>query len=80
MADTNRAETRREAMAVDPEELLPRKKKHTELTLGEDISAMSEHELTARISDLEGEIARCRDAIRARQSTKSSAEAFFRKS
>ncbi len=66
-------------MAVDPEELLPRKKKLTELTLGEDLSAMSEHELIARIAALEGEIARCRDAIQARQSTKSTAEAFFRK-
>lgn len=66
-------------MAIDPEELLPRKKKLTELTLGEDLSAMSEHELVERISHLDTEIARCRDAIRTRQSTKSSAEAFFRK-
>ena len=67
-------------MAIDPEELLPHKKKLTELTLGEDLSAMSEHELVERIGHLEAEIARCRDAIRTRQSTKSSAEAFFRKS
>ena len=67
-------------MAVDPEELLPRRKKLTELTLGEDLSAMSEHELVARIAVLEGEISRCRDAIATRQVTKSTAEAFFRKS
>ena len=66
-------------MAIDPDELLPRKKKLAELTLGEDLSAMSEHELVARIAALEGEIARCRGAIEMRQSTKSSAEAFFRK-
>jgi uncharacterized small protein (DUF1192 family) len=66
-------------MAIDPEELLPRKKKLTELTLGEDLSAMSEHELVARIAAIEGEISRCRDAIATRQATKSSAEAFFRK-
>ncbi len=70
---------RREAMAIDPEELLPRKKKLTELTLGEDLSAMSEHELVARIGALENEISRCRDAISARQSTKSAAESVFRK-
>jgi uncharacterized small protein (DUF1192 family) len=67
-------------MAIDPEELLPRKKKLTELTLGEDLSAMSEHELVERIGQIEAEIVRCRDAIKTRQSTKSSAEAFFRKS
>lgn len=66
-------------MPIDPEELLPTKKKLTELTLGEDLSAMSEHELTARIGALENEIARCRDAIGARRSTKSAAEAFFKK-
>jgi uncharacterized small protein (DUF1192 family) len=66
-------------MAVDPEELLPRKKKLTELTLGEDLAAMSEHELVARIASLEAEIARCRDAIATRQSTRSAAESIFRK-
>jgi uncharacterized small protein (DUF1192 family) len=67
------------AMPIDPDELLPRKKKTTEITLGEDLSAMSEHELTARIASLEGEILRCKESIAARQSTKSAAEAFFRK-
>lgn len=66
-------------MPNDPDELLPRKKKITELTLGVDLSAMSEHELLARIASLETEIARCRDAIAARKSTKSAAEAVFRK-
>lgn len=66
-------------MAVDPDEALPRKKKLTELTLGEDLSAMSEHELALRIEALENEVLRCRDAIAARKTTKSAAEAIFRK-
>jgi len=65
-------------MPIDPEELLPRKKM-PEVVLGQDLSTMSEHELVARIAALEEEIARSREAIRARQSTKSAADAFFRK-
>jgi uncharacterized small protein (DUF1192 family) len=80
MIDINRRTLGREAMADDADDLLPTRKKLTELTLGGDLSAMSEHELTARIATLETEIARCREAIAARQSTKSAAESFFRKS
>ncbi|HEY8949157.1 MAG TPA: DUF1192 domain-containing protein [Rhizomicrobium sp.] len=65
-------------MAVDPEELFPRKKM-PEIVLGQDLSTMSEHELVARIAVLEEEIARSREAIKARQSTKTAADAFFRK-
>jgi uncharacterized small protein (DUF1192 family) len=65
-------------MSIDPEELLPRKKM-PEIVLGQDLSTMSEHELVARIAALEAEIARSREAIKARQSTKSAADAFFRK-
>jgi len=65
-------------MPIDPEELLPRKKM-PEIVLGQDLSTMSEHELIARITALEEEIARSREAIKARQSTKSAADAFFRK-
>lgn len=65
-------------MAVDPEELLPRKKM-PEIVLGQDLSTMSEHELVARIAALEDEIARSRDAIKARQATKNAADTFFRK-
>lgn len=65
-------------MPMDPEELLPRKKM-PEIVLGQDLSTMSEHELVARISALEEEIARSREAIKARQSTKTAADAFFRK-
>ena len=65
-------------MAIDPEELLPRKKA-PEIVLGEDLSAMSEFELNARISALEAEIARCREAIGARRATKSAADSFFKR-
>lgn len=63
---------------MDPEDLLPRKKTNVPL-LGEDLSAMSEFELSARIMSLEEEIARCRQAIAARRSTKSNADAYFKK-
>jgi len=65
-------------MAIDPEELLPRKKA-PEIVLGEDLSMMSEFELGARIMALEAEIARSREAIEARKATKSAADAFFKK-
>ena len=65
-------------MAVDPEELLTKKKK-PDIVLGEDLSAMSEYELDARIAALEIEIVRSREAIASRQSTKAAADAFFRK-
>jgi uncharacterized small protein (DUF1192 family) len=65
-------------MPIDPEELLPRKKT-AEIELGQDLSAFSEHELAARISRLESEIARCREAIKARQATKNAADSFFKR-
>jgi uncharacterized small protein (DUF1192 family) len=65
-------------MAIDPEELLPRKKA-PDIVLGEDLSTRSEFELAARITALEAEIARCRDAIATRQATKSAAAAFFKR-
>ena len=65
-------------MVSDPDDL-PKKTK-TEIVLGQDLSAMSEFELTARIAALESEIARAREAIKARQATKSAADAFFKKS
>ncbi len=64
-------------MPIDPDDL-PLKKKVTEIVLGQDLSALSEFELGARIADLEGEIARCRDAIAARRATKDAASAFFK--
>jgi len=66
-------------MPIDPDDL-PRKKKHAEIILGQDLSAMSEFELGARIMEMEAEIARCREAIGARRATKDAASAFFKKS
>ena len=66
-------------MAIDPDELLPKKPK-AEIIIGQDISAMSEFELIARIDVLEAEIARAREAIAARKATKAAADAFFKKS
>jgi uncharacterized small protein (DUF1192 family) len=64
-------------MPIDPDELSP-SIKIPEFALGQDLSAMSEGELTARIAAMEGEIARCRDAIKARQTTRNAAAAFFK--
>jgi uncharacterized small protein (DUF1192 family) len=63
---------------MDLDDLQPRKKL-PDIVLGEDISALSAHELEARIARLEQEIARCREAIASRQATKSAAENFFKK-
>lgn len=65
-------------MPIDLDELLPRKKA-PEIALGEDLSTKSEHELVERIGALEGEIARCREAIAARKSTRATADSVFRK-
>ena len=65
-------------MAIDLDELAPRKPK-AEIALGEDLSALSAHELEARIASLEGEILRAKDALRARTTTKSAADAFFKR-
>jgi len=65
-------------MPIDPEELAPRKKL-PDIVLGEDISAFSAHELEVRIARLEEEIARSKEAIKARHSTRSAAEGFFKK-
>ena len=55
------------------------RKKLPDIVLGQDISALSAHELESRIARLEEEIARCREAIKARLATKSAAESFFKK-
>jgi uncharacterized small protein (DUF1192 family) len=65
-------------MAIDPEELLPKKKK-TGIVLGEDLSEMSAPELQDRITELETEITRCREAISARSATKAAAATFFKR-
>lgn len=65
-------------MAIDLDELAPRKPK-PQAVLGEDLSAMSGHELEARIAGLEAEIARTKDALRSRSATKNAADAFFKR-
>jgi uncharacterized small protein (DUF1192 family) len=73
-----RAILREADMAIDPEELLPRKKT-PDILVGEDLSTKSEHELAARVAALENEIVRCRDAIKERQSTRSAADSVFKR-
>ena len=63
---------------MDSDDLSPRKKA-PEIHLGEDISALSAHELEARIARLDAEIARCRSEISARHATQSAAENFFKR-
>ena len=63
---------------MDSDDLTPRKKP-PDIQLGEDISALSAHELEMRIQRLEEEIARCKTAIAARNATRSAAENFFKR-
>jgi uncharacterized small protein (DUF1192 family) len=63
---------------MDLDDLEPRKKP-ANIILGEDISALSAHELQSRIARLEAEVLRCREAIKARAATRSAAEDFFRR-
>lgn len=65
-------------MAIDPEELLPRKPV-VETVIGQDISTLSVTELENRIAELEGEIARSKEALKARAATKNAAEAVFKR-
>jgi uncharacterized small protein (DUF1192 family) len=65
-------------VAIDLDELAPRKPK-PQSVLGEDLSAMSVHELEARIAALEAEITRSREALRTRAATKTAADAFFKR-
>ena len=63
---------------MDSDDLLPRKKA-PDIQLGEELGALSAHELDDRIARLEAEIARCRQAIATRHATKSAAENFFKR-
>ena len=65
-------------MPLDADDLTPRKKL-ADIVLGEEIGTLSAHELENRIARLEEEIARCREAIKARLATKSAAENFFKR-
>ena len=65
-------------MAIDPEELQPRKPKR-EIVMGEDLATFSVFELEARISALESEIVRTKESLHARAATKNAADAFFKR-
>lgn len=65
-------------MAIDPEELLPRKPKR-DLVVGEDIYTLSVTELESRIAALEAEIVRVREALQVRTRTRSAADAAFKR-
>ena len=58
------------------EEDLPQKK--PSLVVGEDLALMSVAELEHRINVLESEMARVREIIAAKQSSKTTAASFFR--
>ncbi len=62
-------------MALDPEELEPRKQKPKP----RDLEGLGVAELESYIAELEGEIARARAAIAKKQDHRSGAESFFRK-
>jgi uncharacterized small protein (DUF1192 family) len=64
-------------MAIDPEELEPRKPKQ-DIIIGQDLSAFSVFELEARIAALEAEIARTKVSLDTRAATKNAADAFFK--
>jgi uncharacterized small protein (DUF1192 family) len=62
---------------MDTDELEPKKKK-PEIVIGEDLSLLSVAELEHRIHILESEIARMRESMAGKQSSKAAAAAFFR--
>ena len=55
---------------------LPRKP--AGVTLGENLDLLSVAELEQRVTDLEQEIARVKQAIQSKRASKSAADAFFR--
>jgi uncharacterized small protein (DUF1192 family) len=65
-------------MAIDLDELAPRKPK-IDSVIGQDLSAMSVHELEARIAALEAETARTREALKSRAATKNAADSIFKR-
>ena len=64
-------------MAIDPEELEPRKVQVD--LLPRDLSRHSIAELEGLIVTLEAEITRCKEAINAKRGVRMAAESFFKK-
>jgi len=66
-------------LVMDTDELAPPPKKPKSYELGQDLSKLSVGELKALIDDLKAEIARVEAALAAKQSSKSAAEAAFKR-
>ena len=64
---------------MDTDDLAPPPKKAKSCELGQDLSKLSVGELRALIDELKAEIARVEQALSAKQSSKSSAEAVFKR-
>jgi uncharacterized small protein (DUF1192 family) len=64
---------------MDTDDLAPPPKKPKSYELGQDLSKLSLGELKALIEDLKGEIARIDAALEAKHSSKSAAEAAFKR-
>jgi uncharacterized small protein (DUF1192 family) len=64
---------------MDTDDLEPKKKKPKSYELGQELSKLSVGELKALIDDLKTEIARVEAALRDKQSSKSAAEAAFKR-
>ena len=61
---------------MDIDDIRPVKK--PDIVIGEDLSLLSVAELEQRIETLDSEIARIREAVAGKQSSKAAADAFFR--
>jgi uncharacterized small protein (DUF1192 family) len=61
---------------MDVDDIRPVKKPG--IVIGEDLSLLSVAELETRIGALEAEIARIREALAGKQTSKAAADAFFR--
>ncbi|HLO22984.1 MAG TPA: DUF1192 domain-containing protein [Methyloceanibacter sp.] len=64
---------------MDVDDIAPPPKKPKSYELGQDLSKLSVGELKALIDDLKAEIARVEAALAAKQSSKSAAEAAFKR-
>ena len=64
---------------MDNDDIAPPPKKAKSYGLGQDLSKLSVGELRALIDELKAEIARVEQALAAKQSSKSSAEAVFKR-
>jgi uncharacterized small protein (DUF1192 family) len=64
---------------MDTDDLAPPPKKPKGYELGQDLSKLSVVELRALIEDLKGETARAEAALGAKQSSRSAAEAAFKR-